>query len=255
MEHEDLFKHIKFGTEEFRTYFRERYVGIDAGLRFLKFRNGKLYGAFILSLLGTSALTSLALIDDWRMSFLWLFVFGFIVANFFEYLIHRFPMHRKMSSFKPMFEHVTVHHNFFNETNPYRTKSADNMAVFLPLLFSFGITALIVTIAGIVSLLIDLDHGLFFAGEAYAYYLAYEILHFAYHSPPQSRLRKLPLVDKLSVHHLRHHQISLMQHWNFNITLPLFDWIFGTYKQEEESQIHQKPSRSDQKTAPKLSLD
>lgn len=67
-----------------------------------------------------------------------------------------------------------------------------------------------------------------FALVAYAYYLLYEVLHAAYHSPPDSFIKKLPMVSTLATTHLNHHRSGNMAKWNFNITFPIFDRVFGT---------------------------
>ena len=60
------------------------------------------------------------------------------------------------------------------------------------------------------------------------YVVAYELSHLAYHLPEDSFIGRLPLVRVLREHHRRHHHPALMQKWNFNVTVPLFDWIHGT---------------------------
>jgi len=37
----------------------------------------------------------------------------------------------------------------------------------------------------------------------------------------------------LREHHRRHHHPALMQKWNFNVTVPLFDWVHRTLAPEE----------------------
>jgi sterol desaturase/sphingolipid hydroxylase (fatty acid hydroxylase superfamily) len=63
---------------------------------------------------------------------------------------------------------------------------------------------------------------------AMAYFLNYEWLHFAYHCDPRSRVGRFPGVQRLRRPHRDHHNPSLMMHYNFNITYPLCDWLFGT---------------------------
>ena len=58
--------------------------------------------------------------------------------------------------------------------------------------------------------------------------LTYELSHLSYHLPEDSFIGRRPLVRALREHHRRHHHTALMQRWNFNVTLPLFDWVFRT---------------------------
>ena len=48
------------------------------------------------------------------------------------------------------------------------------------------------------------------------------------HLPPESFVGRRRLVRVLREHHARHHHPRLMQRWNFNVTVPLFDWLHGT---------------------------
>jgi sterol desaturase/sphingolipid hydroxylase (fatty acid hydroxylase superfamily) len=61
-----------------------------------------------------------------------------------------------------------------------------------------------------------------------SYFLTYEALHFAYHLHPESWVGRLPLMDVLRRHHTRHHDPKLMGLYNFNITFPICDRVFGT---------------------------
>jgi hypothetical protein len=61
-----------------------------------------------------------------------------------------------------------------------------------------------------------------------AYFLNYEWLHFAYHCDPASFAGRWPGVQRLRRLHRDHHDPTLMTHYNFNITYPVGDWMFGT---------------------------
>jgi sterol desaturase/sphingolipid hydroxylase (fatty acid hydroxylase superfamily) len=70
---------------------------------------------------------------------------------------------------------------------------------------------------------------------AVAYFLNYEWLHWAYHCDPDSRVGRLPGVQLLRKLHRDHHNQALMTRYNFNITYPIGDWLFGTrYKARAE---------------------
>ena len=43
-----------------------------------------------------------------------------------------------------------------------------------------------------------------------------------------SSIGKRWIIRKLRNHHATHHAPELMQSWNFNITFPIFDAIYGT---------------------------
>ena len=67
-----------------------------------------------------------------------------------------------------------------------------------------------------------------FVATAVAYFLNYELLHFAYHAPAGSLMTRIPGVQRLGRLHRAHHDPRLMQTKNFNVTYPLCDALFGT---------------------------
>ena len=74
---------------------------------------------------------------------------------------------------------------------------------------------------------------LLFIATVFSYYLNYEWLHFAYHLPETHFVAKLPFISTLRKLHHTHHDTQLMTKYNFNITYPIFDVIFGTYYKEK----------------------
>jgi sterol desaturase/sphingolipid hydroxylase (fatty acid hydroxylase superfamily) len=67
-----------------------------------------------------------------------------------------------------------------------------------------------------------------FAATAVGYYLLYEWLHISYHVSPGSFVGRLAIVRALRKLHTAHHDLTLMGKYNFNITFPIGDWLFGT---------------------------
>ena len=58
--------------------------------------------------------------------------------------------------------------------------------------------------------------------------VSYEVLHLCYHAPKNSFIGRRKIIGVLRTHHARHHDPRLMQRYNFNVTVPIFDWIMGT---------------------------
>ena len=58
--------------------------------------------------------------------------------------------------------------------------------------------------------------------------VSYEVLHLCYHAPKDSFIGRRKIIRILRTHHARHHDPRRMQKYNFNVTVPLFDWIMGT---------------------------
>jgi sterol desaturase/sphingolipid hydroxylase (fatty acid hydroxylase superfamily) len=69
---------------------------------------------------------------------------------------------------------------------------------------------------------------LLFMAVTMAYVVAYEWMHLSYHAPADSFVGRLQLIQRLKRHHAVHHAPELMQKWNFNVTIPLWDWVRRT---------------------------
>jgi sterol desaturase/sphingolipid hydroxylase (fatty acid hydroxylase superfamily) len=76
--------------------------------------------------------------------------------------------------------------------------------------------------------LVSPNVGALWVATTIAYVLAYEWLHLSYHLPEDGPVGRLALVRVLRRHHAIHHAPEFMQRWNFNVTVPLWDWIRGT---------------------------
>ena len=60
------------------------------------------------------------------------------------------------------------------------------------------------------------------------YVVSYEWMHLAWHLPEDTFIGSLGLVRGLRQHHAVHHDPRLMQKWNFNVTVPLWDLVRRT---------------------------
>lgn len=219
---------------DYRDYFRQTYVPRDAGLRFLKMTNGRHYLWVVLATL-TSVPLLLASAIDFTATMLLLCVPYFLICNLGEYVLHRYPMHKRTNSLEFLYEHVTVHHRFYRSASTVED-DRDLFAVFLPIAYMGSITLAFSMISAVVYLISgSLNHALFFALFAFCYYLLYELMHYAYHCAPESPIRLIPGIARLSQLHLSHHNPKLMNRYNFNITFPVFDLICGTYLEEPPS--------------------
>src|SRR5262249_9144909 len=67
------------------------------------------------------------------------------------------------------------------------------------------------------------------------YVVAYEWLHHSYHLPVDHPIGRSRLISVLRGHHARHHTPERMQRWNFNVTVPLADWVLGTVHRDAPS--------------------
>jgi len=176
-------------------------------------------------------LASLRNVSPWE----WVTVpLTFLYANLVEYFGHRGPMHHPRPGLRLIFErHAQQHHRFFRDDAMAFDGPGDYKAVLFPsVLIVFYMAGFALPVGLLIDWLVSRNVALLFVTTAVAYFLNYELLHFAYHAPSGSWIARLPLMDRLRRLHTLHHRPELMQRYNFNITYPIADWLFGTlYRQ------------------------
>ncbi len=155
---------------------------------------------------------------------------GFLVANAAEYFGHKGPMHHR----RPLLglihrRHGIEHHHFFtHDAMAYESSRDFKMVLFPPVMLLFFLGGMATPIALVLFAVASANAGWLFVAIGMGYFLTYEWLHFAYHFPSDTWLGRLAVVRVLRRHHMVHHNLSLMERWNFNITFPICDRIFGT---------------------------
>lgn len=156
----------------------------------------------------------------------------FVYANFAEWAGHRFVMHRPVNGLRLIYKrHSLQHHRFFTHQHMPVDGPQDFKAVlFPPLLVTFFLVAFFLPLATAAYALFGSNVALLMTATGMAYFLNYELLHFAYHMPAGHWVHKLPYFEKLKALHTAHHNLELMSHHNFNITYPIADWVMGTWK-------------------------
>lgn len=157
-----------------------------------------------------------------------------LYANLVEYFGHRGPMHHPRPGLKVIFErHARQHHRFFRDDAMAFDGPRDYKAVLFPsVLIVFYMAGFALPVGLLIDWLVSRNVALLFVTTAVAYFLNYELLHFAYHAPSGSWMARLPLMNRLRRLHTLHHRPELMQRYNFNITYPIGDWLFGTLYRE-----------------------
>ena len=198
--------------------------------RIPKHYSGYVHLATIVAFSGAVAAVSLAMLNDVKPAE-WLTIpLTFLYCNLAEYLGHRGPMHRKTRFLAGIFQRHTVeHHSFFTDEAICFDSPRDYRAVLFPpilLLFFFGFFA--VPVGAILYFLVSPNACFLFVFTAILYYLNYELFHFSYHVNPQSWLGRVPVIRRLRRNHVAHHNKALMTRYNFNITYPICDTLFGT---------------------------
>jgi len=160
----------------------------------------------------------------------------FLFANFVEYRAHRGVMHHRTPPFGLVFDrHTPAHHGFYTHEAMAAESSRDYYMVLFPpvlIVFFFGLFALPVGL--LLAWLTTANVARLFVATTVGYFLTYEWLHFAYHQPADGFIGRRWLVRKLRAHHTLHHDVARMQKWNFNITFPICDALFGTTHRGED---------------------
>lgn len=162
-------------------------------------------------------------------AFEWLMVPAtFLVANVFEWLVHREVLHRPALGGHIYKKHTLEHHRLYRE---------ESMAVRdwreLPLVLlgpaTFSVVAVAAAVVALVpALLFGANAGWLALATESLYLAAYELLHLSYHLPEGHPIGRLGFVRRWGRHHARHHDPRLMRKWNLNVSIPLADRLFGT---------------------------
>lgn len=208
---------------KFRQYYREHYQP--------KNYNGWRHFSFSMLMALSAILFSISQLNTVK-GLEWLVIpITFIYANLVEYAVHRFPMHRPFKKLKLLFRrHARQHHRFFTDRAMQFESISDLAAVlFPPYLIAFFIVFFAIPVGLLLSFIATPNIAYLFAITAFAYFINYEIFHTIYHLPDEHWIYKSRFMRNLRLLHLHHHDQKLMSHYNFNITYPISDWLFGTY--------------------------
>lgn len=213
-------------VRSFRREFHARYAS--------RFYAGWLHFAGTVTITVTILAVSISRLHDIQ-ALEWLTLpVAFLYANLVEYFGHRYPMHHPMRPLRLVYRrHTKEHHRFFTNAAMAFDDSGDFKAVLFPLvLISFYFVGIGVPSYLLVAWLFNANVAWLFIAVAVGYFFNYEMLHFAYHTKPDSWIAKVPGMARLRRLHTQHHDPHLMQHYNFNITYPIGDWLFGTLYRE-----------------------
>lgn len=153
----------------------------------------------------------------------------FVVSNVNEWRAHKYLLHRRSRLAPVLYDRHTPEHHMVYVTHDMAMKSRREFR--LVLIPAYGILLIFVStlLPATVLWLAGLPNvASLFVATAMIYVLSYEWLHLSYHLPPESFVGRRRLVARLRRHHAVHHDPRLMQRYNFNVTVPLWDWVRGT---------------------------
>ncbi|MCB9034121.1 MAG: fatty acid hydroxylase family protein [Chitinophagales bacterium] len=209
-------------VEQYRNQYRQNFIG--------KNYNGYAHVLFVVFWCVAVIVFCVLNIHQTTWKELLIIPFTFIYINWIEYIGHKGPMHHQTKLLSKVFErHTMQHHHFFTYDNMSFDSTKDFKAVlFPPVLLIFFFVCFVLPVSLLIFWLWNTNAALIFMATIIAYYFNYEFLHFCYHLPENHFLLKIPLVKRLKKLHHTHHDTTLMTKYNFNISYPIFDWIYGT---------------------------
>ncbi len=154
----------------------------------------------------------------------WLIPLGWLSFTLVEYLIHRFVFHFNATTEKELIIQYNIHgiHHEFP-----RDKERLAMPAVISIVVSSGFYLLFRVLMG--------DYSMVFFSGFTAGYSSYLLIHHAVHTkkPPRNFLKYF------WKHHSLHHYASV--HSAFSVSMPLWDYLFGTLPDEKErKRISQK---------------
>lgn len=182
------------------------------------------------SVVGIAAIAvSLSLLRDVNVLDLWFVPLVYMASNATEWRAHRDVLHRRVKFLELLYDqHTPLHHRLYMTDDMAIRSRRELRFILIP---PYGILTILVGVAPISVALWYFGQrnlGCLFVATTMFYVVSYEWLHLAYHLPASSFIGRLWPIQKLRRHHALHHDPRLMQKWNFNVTVPLWDWVRGT---------------------------
>jgi hypothetical protein len=210
---------------------RQRNYRANYRYRIAGWYNGWLH-VFVIYVIGFTALSIyFGNVSNLRWWELLIVPVTFLFANFFEWWIHRFVMHRpsQIKAFRAIYNrHTLMHHQFFTEQEMRFADHHDWRVTFFPPYALVTFTMMSIPPALILGWLISPNVGWLLISTTTSMYLIYEFMHFCCHVDDNWFVRNAPLVNTIRRHHTAHHNQSIMMERNMNLTFPVMDWLLGT---------------------------
>lgn len=207
---------------KYRETYRSRIVG---------WYNGWLH-ATVIYVIGIAAMAIyIQSLNNIRWYELLIVPVVFLGANFFEWALHTYVMHRpqKNKALRAIYtRHTLMHHQFFTDKEMRFAGQHDWRVTFFPPYALVTFICMSVPIALVAGWLFTANVGWLVMATTTGMYLTYEFMHFCCHVDENLFVRNVPFVNTIRRHHTAHHNQSLMMERNMNLTFPVMDWLFGT---------------------------
>lgn len=156
------------------------------------------------------------------------FTSAFIAASFFEWLLHRYVMHRPLLKFDYAFRtHALTHHKIFKADETYHLQDPED-AHTIPMAWWNGPILIVIMLLPHIAAGWALGSPAIMWGALIAncaYYTIYETLHWCMHQPQNRRVERTGWFFRINGHHLLHHRYMRK---NYNVVFPFADLCLGT---------------------------
>lgn len=182
------------------------------------------------------------------------FTAGVVYASLFEWVLHRYVMHRPVGKFTyPFRAHTLVHHHIFKADQTYHLINEKDKWT-IPMAWWNGPVLIFLGVQPFVLAAWLTGHWGILWGAIPAcagYYGAYEYLHWCMHLPRKRQVERSGIFFRLNGHHLLHHRYM---HKNFNVVFPLADLLLGTLLLRSKFHFKQAEGPSVPNVQPRLAL-
>lgn len=172
------------------------------------------------------ALSRIRDLRAWQLAFVPAFL---VFGNAVEWWVHRRVLHRRTRPVEVFYvRHTPQHHAVYVADDMAIGSFRELKLVLLPAYAIVGYLALTSPVTALLALGGLPNLAALWVASVAAYLLVYEWLHLAYHLPEHGPIGRARVIRALRRHHQLHHAPHLMNRWNFNVTVPLWDWVRGT---------------------------
>jgi hypothetical protein len=155
--------------------------------------------------------------------------FVFVLANGVEWRAHKSLLHHRTPPLHELYDrHTPQHHMVFQYHDMAIRSRKELKLVLIPAVGVLGVVIMTAGPAWAIGHFLGANVGWLFLLTGALYVVTYELTHLAYHLPEDTFVGRLGFIRVMREHHARHHDPRLMQRWNFNVTVPLFDLLHGT---------------------------
>jgi hypothetical protein len=174
-------------------------------------------------------ITAAAFIRDLRPVEALVFPITIVLGWAFEWRAHKSVLHERQPGLGVLYVRHELQHHVVYRYDDMALRSKRELALILmpayAIVLVFGLNT---PLAFGLALLLGWNSALVYLVASMLFFLAYEWMHLSYHLPSDSFVGRRKIVRVLREVHRRHHDPALMKRWNFNVTVPLLDWIHGT---------------------------